>query len=139
MPSATASVRTLYSAPVYSGALGWSGIESRSETPGSVRKNAAAKTNSPQNTAMAADREVVLTTCPRDCYDACGIRVVKRNGAITAVRGDPAHAVARGWLCPKCATGYNGSWRDETKRLTRPLRRSGKRGSGSFTRITWEG
>jgi anaerobic selenocysteine-containing dehydrogenase len=87
---------------------------------------------------MAADRQIVLTTCPRDCYDACGIRVVKQNGAITAVRGDPAHAVARGWLCPKCATGYNGSWRDETKRLTRPLRRSGKKGSGSFTPITWD-
>jgi anaerobic selenocysteine-containing dehydrogenase len=87
---------------------------------------------------MAPDREIVLTTCPRDCYDACGIRVVKRNGAITAVRGDPAHAVARGWLCPKCATGYNGSWRDETKRLTQPLRRSGKKGGGAFTPISWD-
>jgi anaerobic selenocysteine-containing dehydrogenase len=85
-----------------------------------------------------ATREIVLTTCPRDCYDACGIKVVKRNGAITSVRGDPAHAVARGWLCPKCATGYNGSWRDETKRLTRPLRRSGEKGTGLFTPITWD-
>jgi anaerobic selenocysteine-containing dehydrogenase len=101
-------------------------------------RNGAARPNSRQNTGMAADREVVLTTCPRDCYDACGIRVVKHNGTITAVRGDPAHAVARGWLCPKCATGYNGSWRDEAKRLTRPLRRSGKKGSGSFTPITWD-
>ena len=87
---------------------------------------------------MAADREIVRTTCPRDCYDACGIHVVKRDGAITAVRGDPTHPVARGWLCPKCATGYNGSWRDETKRLTQPLRRSGKKGSGSFTPVTWD-
>jgi anaerobic selenocysteine-containing dehydrogenase len=87
---------------------------------------------------MTPSREIVLTTCPRDCYDACGIRVVKQNGAITSVRGDPAHPVARGWLCPKCATGYNGSWRDETKRLTQPLRRSGNKGAGSFTPITWD-
>ena len=87
---------------------------------------------------MASEREIVRTTCPRDCYDACGINVVKRNGTITAVRGDPAHPVARGWLCPKCATGYNGSWRDPTKRLTQPLRRSGKKGAGSFTPIAWD-
>jgi anaerobic selenocysteine-containing dehydrogenase len=87
---------------------------------------------------MIREREIVRTTCPRDCYDACGINVVKRNGAITAVRGDPAHPVARGWLCPKCATGYNGSWRDESKRLTQPLRRSGEKGTGSFTPITWD-
>src|SRR5579862_5908995 len=24
--------------------------------------------------------EVILTTCPRDCYDACGVAVVKRDG-----------------------------------------------------------
>ena len=33
-----------------------------------------------------AVREVVLTTCPRDCYDACGIAVVKRG------RRDPPRA-----------------------------------------------
>ena len=101
-------------------------------------RSVAGRLNSRENTLMAADREVVLTTCPRDCYDGCGIRVVKQNGAITAVRGDKNHYVARGWLCPKCATGYNGSWRDETKRLTQPLRRSGKKGAASFTPITWD-
>ncbi len=33
--------------------------------------------------------ELVRTTCPRDCYDSCGITVVKRDGAIALVRGDP--------------------------------------------------
>ena len=31
--------------------------------------------------------ESVLTTCPRDCYDACGVEVVKRDGVIRHVRG----------------------------------------------------
>ena len=26
------------------------------------------------------ENEVVLTTCPRDCYDTCGVAVVKRAG-----------------------------------------------------------
>src|SRR6202521_3564967 len=138
MQFATASVRMLFNAPVYSAGRRWSGIESRLETRGILMKNDAGRLNSRENMAMATGREIVLTTCPRDCYDACGIRVVKRDGAITGVRGDPAHAVARGWLCPKCATGYNGSWRDETKRLTRPLRRSGNKGAGSFTPISWD-
>jgi anaerobic selenocysteine-containing dehydrogenase len=82
--------------------------------------------------------EVVLTTCPRDCYDACGIAVVKRNGAIRHVRGDPAHPVARGKLCRKCSIGYNGAFLDPEARLTRPLRRTGPKGEGAFAPVSWD-
>src|SRR5215210_3997391 len=82
--------------------------------------------------------EVVLTTCPRDCYDACGIAVVKRDGAIRRVRGDPEHAVSRGKLCRKCSIGYNGSFLDPGARLTQPLRRTGAKGDGSFEPVSWE-
>jgi anaerobic selenocysteine-containing dehydrogenase len=88
--------------------------------------------------SVAEEREVVRTTCPRDCYDACGIHVIKRNGSIFRVGGDPAHPVARGWLCPKCAAGYNGAWRDPARRLLTPLRRSGNKGDGTFAPISWE-
>ena len=67
--------------------------------------------------------EVLITTCPRDCYDSCGIRVLKRGGAVVAVRGDPNHPVSRGTLCGKCSTAYNREWRDPKRRLTRPLDR----------------
>ena len=56
---------------------------------------------------MADATETILTTCPRDCYDSCGIAVVKRNGVIAQVRGDPRHPISRGKLCAKCSTGYN--------------------------------
>ncbi len=82
--------------------------------------------------------EVVLTTCPRDCYDACGIAVVKRDGAIRHVRGDPAHPVSRGRLCRKCSIGYNGAFLDPQVRLTRPLRRVGAKGEGRFEPIAWD-
>jgi anaerobic selenocysteine-containing dehydrogenase len=81
--------------------------------------------------------EIVLTTCPRDCYDACGIAVVKRDGAIVSVRGDPAHEVSRGKLCAKCSIGYNGVWRDPTARITTPLRRIGRKGEGRFEPVSW--
>jgi anaerobic selenocysteine-containing dehydrogenase len=87
--------------------------------------------------AVRAD-EVVLTTCPRDCYDACGITVLKRDGAIRHVRGDPNHHVARGKLCSKCSIGYNGAFLDPEARLTRPLRRVGAKGEGEFEPVSWD-
>ncbi|HMK86042.1 MAG TPA: molybdopterin-dependent oxidoreductase [Steroidobacteraceae bacterium] len=82
--------------------------------------------------------EVLLTTCPRDCYDSCGIQVVKRDGVVTAVRGDPAHPVSRGVLCGKCSTAYNREWRDPGRRLTRPMRRVGAKGQGVFEPCGWD-
>jgi anaerobic selenocysteine-containing dehydrogenase len=89
--------------------------------------------------ATSVDRdEVVLTTCPRDCYDACGVAVVKRDGVIRHVRGDRDHPVSRGRLCVKCTTAYNGVLQDPRERLLAPLRRSGPKGSGRFTEVSWE-
>jgi anaerobic selenocysteine-containing dehydrogenase len=80
----------------------------------------------------------VLTTCPRDCYDACGILVTVRDGEIRSVRGDPNHPVSRGRLCRKCSIGYNGVFLDADERLTTPLRRVGPKGEGRFEPIGWD-
>ena len=68
------------------------------------------------------------TTCPRDCYDACGVLVAIEDGRVKHVRGDPAHHVSRGKLCRKCSIGYNGAYLDPELRLTTPLRRTGPKG-----------
>ena len=85
-----------------------------------------------------SDKESILTTCPRDCYDACGIEVIVTDGEITSVKGDPNHPISRGKLCKKCSIGYNNVWRDPDARLTRPLRRTGPKGAGQFEPISWE-
>jgi anaerobic selenocysteine-containing dehydrogenase len=82
--------------------------------------------------------EVILTTCPRDCYDACGVAVLKRDGRVRHVRGDRSHPVSRGRLCVKCSTAYNGVLLDPTARLLHPMRRSGPKGAGQFERVSWE-
>ena len=82
--------------------------------------------------------EFVRTTCPRDCYDSCGILVVKRDGLVRQVRGDPDHSVSRGKLCAKCSAGYNREWLDPNVRLTRPLRRVGQKGEGRFEPVSWD-
>ncbi len=78
----------------------------------------------------------IRTTCPRDCYDACGVLAVRRNGRLV-VRGDPDHPVSRGALCTKCTIAYNGVLQDTSARLTMPLRRTGAKGDGRFEPIGW--
>jgi len=85
-----------------------------------------------------SDKTIVRTTCPRDCYDACGIAVVKRADGLVKVLGDPEHAVSRGALCGKCAIAYNGAWLDPKARVTRPLKRVGPKGEGRFEPIGWD-
>lgn len=82
--------------------------------------------------------ERIKTNCPRDCYDGCGIVVEIRDDGRNRVLGDPDHPVSRGKLCSKCAVAYNGVWQDPEARLTHPLRRTGRRGSGEFEKIGWD-
>ena len=77
------------------------------------------------------------TTCPRDCYDACGVLVALEDGRIKHVRGDPDHHVSRGKLCRKCSIGYNGAFIDPELRLTTPLRRVGPKGEARFEPVEW--
>ncbi|HVY99013.1 MAG TPA: molybdopterin-dependent oxidoreductase [Dongiaceae bacterium] len=83
-------------------------------------------------------KQIIRTTCPRDCYDACGIAVAKRADGKIKVLGDPDHPVSRGALCGKCAIAYNGAWLDPAIRLTRPLRRAGAKGEGRFEPVAWD-
>jgi len=87
---------------------------------------------------MATEKDVIKTTCPRDCYDSCGMSVIRRDGKITKVLGDPEHYFSRGALCGKCALAYNGIFLDPKARLTRPLKRSGPKGEGRFVPVSWD-
>ena len=87
---------------------------------------------------MAVNKEIIKTTCPRDCYDSCGIEVLRENGRIVSVRGDKEHFVSRGKLCAKCQLFYNGAVLDEGERLKQPLRRVGAKGEGRFEPVSWD-
>ncbi len=80
----------------------------------------------------------ILTTCPRDCYDTCGIAVNIKDGKIVTVRGDPNHQVSQGKLCKKCSIAYNHEWIDPKARLRQPLRRVGAKEERKFEPVSWE-
>lgn len=87
---------------------------------------------------MTDGRTIIKTTCPRDCYDSCGMNVILEGGRIRQITGDTSHVMSRGSLCGKCALAYNGAWIDPQQRLTFPLKRVGKKGAGQFARVSWD-
>ena len=80
----------------------------------------------------------IRSSCPRDCYDACGVRIVQESNGRVRVTGDPEHPGNHGSLCGKCTLAYNGVWQDPAVRLTTPLKRIGAKGEAEFEAVSWE-
>ena len=84
---------------------------------------------------MKTELNVVRAVCPHDCPDTCGISVTVDNGRATKIRGDKEHPFTDGYLCTKVAHYLDRVYHPD--RLTRPLRRIGKKGEGKFEPISW--
>jgi len=81
------------------------------------------------------NQTISRSVCPYDCPDTCGLLVTVEAGYAIKVTGDPAHPVTRGLLCQKMNHYENTV--HSPRRLTTPLLRSGTKGSGQFTPISW--
>jgi anaerobic selenocysteine-containing dehydrogenase len=93
--------------------------------------------NSPSVMARlpTGDRHV-RGACALDCPDTCGWIVTVKGGRPVALRGDPDHPFTRGSLCNKVADYL--AYARSSRRLRHPLRRVGPKGSGQFSRISWD-
>ena len=78
----------------------------------------------------------VRGACPHDCPDTCATLVTVEGGRAVRIAGDPAHPVTQGFLCAKVNRYLERTYHGD--RLTTPLRRSGPKGSGRFTPISWD-
>ena len=80
---------------------------------------------------------IVPTIC-FNCESACGLVafVDKEDGEVKKFEGNPVHPGSRGRTCAKGPATINQV--QDTERLTRPLKRVGKRGEGRFEEATWE-
>jgi len=75
--------------------------------------------------------------CPHDCPDTCAWEVtVDDAGRAVQLQGTAAHPYTQGALCAKLKRFPERVY--SPQRILYPLRRSGAKGSGEFTRIGWD-
>lgn len=85
---------------------------------------------------MYESDEAVRSVCPFDCPDTCSLTVYKARGKIVHVTGNQEHPVTRGSICSKVRHLPERTYHPE--RLLYPLRRTGKKGTQAFERISWD-
>src|SRR5512144_415398 len=81
-------------------------------------------------------RRVVRGACPHDCPDTCATLVTVEDGRAIEIRGAEDHPPTGGVLCTKVARYLERTYSPD--RLRFPMKRSGPKGSGSFSRIGWD-
>lgn len=74
--------------------------------------------------------------CARMDHGGCGVLVDTEKGRIKHIMGDPDCPVNYGKLCPKGKAAIDLIYHPD--RLIHPLKRTGDRGSGKWTKITWD-
>ena len=80
--------------------------------------------------------ETKRSVCPYDCPDACGLLVETIKGQAVKVVGDPDHPHTKGTLCSKMV--HYEKTVHSPQRLVQPLLRTGPKGTGQFTPISWD-
>ena len=76
------------------------------------------------------------SVCTKDCPDTCGLLVEVVDGRIRTVKGDPEHPFTQGFICKKA--GYFPEHVHSSERILTPLKRTGPKGSGLFSPISWD-
>ena len=86
---------------------------------------------------MNADTpRIVRAACPHDCPDTCAMEITVQDGKAIRVRGAASHPFTNGALCTKVAHYLERVY--SPQRLTRPMKRVGRKGEGRFEPIGWD-
>lgn len=78
----------------------------------------------------------VRGACPHDCPDTCSIVTTVADGVAIKIQGNTEHGHTGGVLCAKVSKYTERSYHAE--RVLQPLKRSGPKGSGQFTPVSWD-
>jgi thiosulfate reductase / polysulfide reductase chain A len=81
-------------------------------------------------------RRIVPSTC-WECSTCCGALLSVEDGQVREVAPNPEHPASRGAFCIKGIRGMPGLAYGE-ERVLHPMRRAGPRGSGQWTRVSWD-
>jgi len=87
--------------------------------------------------SKSVPQRVAATACPHDCPSTCALEVdVLDERTIGRVRGARDNSYTAGVICAKVARYAERIHHPD--RLTRPLIRTGPKGSGTFAPISWD-
>ena len=93
-----------------------------------------------QNLQMTPDPggpiTVVETACPLDCPDGCSLAVAVQAGKVVTIDGSRKNPVTNGYICAKVRRFGERVYGPD--RLLYPAVRTGPKGAGTFTRVTWD-
>ena len=81
-------------------------------------------------------RSTVPTACPLDCPDSCSLSVTVERGKVVKIDGSTAAPSTDGYICGKVRHFDRHVYHES--RILHPAVRSGPKGSGLFSRVTWD-
>jgi thiosulfate reductase/polysulfide reductase chain A len=79
-------------------------------------------------------RTAAITCC--GCTQQCGLLAEIEDGRVVDLRGDRAHPLSTGYICPKGKDATELAYHPD--RILQPLRRVGPRGSGRWETVGWD-
>ncbi len=86
---------------------------------------------------MDSSPTIAHSVCPHDCPSTCALDIeLLGNGRIGRVRGAKENSYTDGVICNKVARYAERQHHPD--RLLHPLKRVGPKGSGQFTRVSWD-
>ncbi len=89
------------------------------------------------NALSPAKPIIKRSACPHDCPSTCALEIEKLDEfRIGRVRGAEANTYTAGVICAKVARYAERAQHPD--RLLQPMRRTGPKGSGQFTPISWD-
>jgi len=89
----------------------------------------------PEDDAVPGVANYYASSC-RQCPAGCGILVRVSEGRAKKVEGNPLHPLNQGKLCARGQALVQDLYHPD--RIRQPLKRTGPRGSGQYTPISWE-
>jgi anaerobic selenocysteine-containing dehydrogenase len=86
--------------------------------------------------ALGGPVSVVETACPLDCPDACSLAVTVQSGKVVSIDGSHKNPVTDGYICAKVRKFGERVYGPD--RLLYPAVRKGRKGDGTFSRVSWD-
>ncbi len=81
-------------------------------------------------------QSVVDTACPLDCPDSCSLAVTVSEGRVVNIDGSTLNTPTGGYICAKVRKFGDRVYGDA--RLQHPAVRTGTKGQGRFSRVSWD-